>query len=288
MEIIVGKNAGFCFGVERAVEGTLNEVKNSNKKIYCLGELVHNGEVINKIEKSGIVVVSNIDEIKEDNIKLIIRAHGVDRKIYEKARQSGMEIIDFTCPFVSKIHDIVWEYKEKGYYIFLIGNSVHPEIIGTKSYCGDNYTIINDINGIEEGIDKLLKSGIKDLLVISQTTFSTNKFDIIENIIKERLNNKLNIVIKKTICNATEVRQKETEELSKEVDLMIVIGGKNSSNTRKLYDIARQYTNSLLIEAADEIDVKRISNYNKIGIMAGASTPQFSIDLLIKQIKSTN
>lgn len=278
MEVIVGKTAGFCFGVKRAVEGSLNEANNSKDKIYCLGELVHNKEVIKNIEDKGITVVSDIDEIKEENVKLIIRAHGIDKKLYDTARKNKLNVIDFTCPLVSKIHEIAEEYNKKGYYIFLVGTKNHPETIGTASHCGNNYSIIENEDDIDESIKKLLNSKISNLLLIVQTTFSTKRFGIIEDTIKKELESKINIVVKNTICNATEQRQKETDELSKNVDFMIIVGGKNSSNTKKLYEIAKEYTNSILIEKADELDLEEIKKYNKIGIMAGTSTPIKIID----------
>ena len=265
MDIIVGKIAGFCFGVKRAVEGSLKEASKNNEKVYCLGELVHNKEVIKNIENSGIDVITNIEEIKEEKAKLIIRAHGIDKKIYDQANQKNIKIIDFTCPLVSKIHDIAEEYKEKGYYIFLIGSKTHPEIIGTASHCGKNYSIIETVDEIKSEINKLLNTKLNNLLVIVQTTFSTEKFEMIKRIIKEKMDSKVNLVIKNTICHATEQRQIETEELSKQVELMIIIGGKNSSNTRKLHEIAQKHTNSLLIETAKEIDLKKLKNHNKIG-----------------------
>jgi len=273
MDIIIGKTAGFCFGVKRAVEGCLKEFSKSNEKVYCLGELVHNAEVVRQIENKGIRIITDIDEIKEENSKLIIRAHGVDKKIYDKAKQKNLNILDFTCPFVSKIHKIAEEYKEKNYYIFLIGSKTHPEIIGTASHCGNNYSIIENEAETENEINKLVKTNFKNLLVITQTTFSTNKLERIEKIIKERIDSNINLVIKNTICNATEQRQIETEMLSMQVDFMIIVGGKNSSNTKKLYEIAQKYTESLLIETAQEIDLTKIKNYSRVGIMAGASTP---------------
>ena len=286
MEIIMGKNIGFCFGVKRALEGTLNESKKNNKVVYCLGELVHNKDVINDIKNNGIIIINDIDEIKENNSKLIIRAHGVDKKIYAKAKQRNIDVIDFTCPLVNKIHNIVEKYKNQDYYIFLIGNKNHPEIIGTVSYCGDNYSIIENIEELEINIDKLLKTEFRNLLVVVQTTFSTNKFNDMEKKINEKLNDKLNIAIKNTICNSTEQRQIETEDLSKKVDLMIIIGGKKSSNTKKLHEIAKRYTNSLLVESEKDVDLKLLDGCNNIGIMAGSSTPQSSIDLLVKKLKN--
>ena len=284
MNIIVGENIGFCFGVKRAVEGSLYELKQNDKKIYCLGKLVHNKEVINKLNKKGIVFVSNIDEV-EENSKLIIRAHGADKKIYDTAKQKNIEIVDFTCPLVVKIHTTVEEYKNKGYFILLIGNKKHPEIIGTLSYCGDKYSIIEKEEELEQTIEKLLNQKVKNLLVITQTTYSNSKFKNVERKIKEKMSSKIDVVFKNTICNATEQRQKETEKLSQKVDLMIIIGGKNSSNTRNLYNISKKYCDSILIESVKDINIKEVKKYNKIGIMAGTSTSQESIKLVIKKLK---
>ena len=257
MNIIVGKNAGFCFGVKRAVEGSLNEVT-KNKKIYCLGELVHNNEVISKLREKGIMFIDNINEIKDDKAKLIIRAHGVEQKVYKDVENKKIELIDFTCPFVAKIHKIADDYQKKGYYIFLIGNRKHPEIIGTSSHCGNNYSIIEDEDNLMDELNILKKKRIKDLLVIVQTTYSKNKYAIIEKNIRANIDSCVNLVIKNTICNATSERQDETKEIAKKVDLMIIIGGKNSSNTRKLFEIASKYTNSLIIETVDEINLNNL------------------------------
>ena len=271
MKIIVGSNAGFCFGVKKAVDGSLNEVAKTNKKIYCLGELVHNNEVIN--------------EIKEDNVKLIIRAHGIDKKLYNEINKRNIEIIDFTCPFVKKIHDIAEKYQELGYYIFLIGNKNHPEIIGTSSHCGNNYSIIEKEEDLLKEINKFRETN-NNLLVIVQTTFSKEKFKIMENILKEKLDTSINIVIKNTICNATDERQHETKKLAKQVDFMIIIGGKNSSNTRKLYDIASESVPTILIETPEELDLMKFKEYDTVGIMAGTSTPLDSINNVVSKLKS--
>ena len=281
MEIIVGKTAGFCFGVKRAVEGSLEQVNKDNKniKIYCLGELVHNKQVIQNIENKGIQLIDDIDDVKEKEAKVIIRAHGIKKEIYQLAQEKQIELIDYTCPYVLKIHEIAQQYKENGYYIFVVGSKIHPEIIGTVSYCGENSYIIENEEDIKTAIENFKKTKINKLLVIVQTTFSEKKFETIEEKIRDSLDFDVNLVVKNTICAATSQRQKETENLSKQVDFMIIIGGKNSSNTKKLYEIAKKNcTNTLLIETADEIDVKKIKEFKKIGIMAGASTPQESID----------
>lgn len=284
MEIIVGKTAGFCFGVKRAVEGSFEQIKNNNnKRIYCLGELVHNKQVIEKLEKEGITLIDNIDDIEKENAKVIIRAHGIRKEIYMKAKENNIDIIDYTCPFVLKIHNIVDEYKENGYYIFVVGNNAHPETQGTISFCGDNYSVIETEEDISDSINKLQISNIKKLLIIVQTTFSEKKFENIQKQINDILDKSINVVVKNTICTATSQRQKETEELSKKVDFMIIIGGKNSSNTKKLYEISsKNCEQTVLIETVKELNVEKIKEFNKIGIMAGASTPQESIDEVVE------
>lgn len=285
MEIVVGKTAGFCYGVKRAVEGAEKVIESTNGKVYGLGEIVHNKEVVEKLSKKGIKFIENIDEAK-DNV--IIRAHGIDKDTYKKAEELKINVIDYTCPNVLKIHKIAEEYSRKGYYIILFGNKIHPENIGTISYCGKNYSVIEEESEIDEAIENIKKSKITDVAIISQTTYSTSKFEKYTKILKEKLEKKnINLIIKNTICNATEIRQKETEELSKKQDYMIIIGGKNSSNTKHLYEIASKYCkNTICIEIAIELNLKEISKYEKIGIMAGASTPNESIDEIVNKIKN--
>ena len=180
---------------------------------------------------------------------------------------------------VLKIHDIAEEYAQKGYYIFLCGNKNHPENIGTISYCGNEYFVIENEKDTFKALEQFKKSKNNKLLLISQTTYSLEKFYIIEEIIKNELEKNVDIVIRNTICRATELRQRETKEISKKVDYMIIIGGTNSSNTKKLYEIAKKYCkNSICIETAEQIDLSKLKNKNKIGIMAGASTPRHNIE----------
>lgn len=283
MEIILGKSAGFCYGVRRAVEGAKKELEKSPKQIYCLGEIVHNKQVVEELQENGMIVTENIKEAKE---KVIIRAHGVTDDIYIYAEENNLEIVDFTCPNVLKIHEIAKQYAKDGYYIFLCGSKKHPENIGTLSFCGENVSIIEEETQIKEAISNLEKSKIDKLLIIVQTTYSVNKFEIIENKIKEILSSNINIVVKNTICPATELRQNETKEISKNVDCMIIIGGKNSSNTKKLYEISKQNCeSSMCIESVQEIDISKLKEYSKIGIMAGASTPQKEIKKVVELIE---
>lgn len=282
MELIVGKTAGFCYGVKRAVDGAKEELK-KDETIYGLGEIVHNLEVIKELENLGMQFIENIEEAKGETI---IRAHGIQKEIYEKAKEKQIELVDYTCPKVLKIHQIAEEYANKGYYIFLLGNKKHPEIIGTLSYCGENKFVIEKEDDTIKALEALEKSEIKKLLVISQTTYSLEKFYIIEEIIKNELPRDVELVIKNTICQATEIRQKETEQIAKKVNSMIVIGGKNSSNTKKLYEIAKQYCDTVwFIENETQLEFEKIKQDDKIGIMAGASTPKESIEKVIKKLE---
>lgn len=282
MEIIVGKTAGFCYGVKRAVEGAKKVVKES-ENVYGLGEIVHNKDVVKQLENLGMHFIEDIREAKG---KTIIRAHGIPKQVYQEAEKKQIELIDYTCPKVLKIHEIAEEYAKNGYYIFLLGNRKHPEIIGTLSYCGENKFVIEKEEDALKALEVLEKSEIKKLLVISQTTYSLEKFYIIEEIIKNELSRDIELVIKNTICQATEIRQKETEEMSKKVDCMIIIGGRNSSNTKKLYDIAKQNCKMVIfIENEKEINLDAIGRKDKIGIMAGASTPEESIEEVVSKLK---
>ena len=281
MEIVLGKTAGFCYGVKNAVSNTEERLK-EHKKLSCLGELVHNGEVIRRLENLGLKV---IDDLKDSSDKLIIRAHGITKEIYKQAKEMNIELFDYTCPKVLKIHDIASEYADKGYFIFLIGGKNHPESIGTMSFCGNQSYLIETDNEISEAITVLEQSGIKKLLVIVQTTFSIEKFEYFIEKIKRKLPEDVELEIKNTICNATKIRQEETENISKVVDCMIIIGGKNSSNTRKLYDISKKNCdNTFIIETKDEIEKQQVCHFDRVGIMAGASTPRESIDEVIKKI----
>lgn len=286
MEIIIGKTAGFCAGVRNAVSKT-EEILNNNtgEKIYCLGELVHNEQVIKRLEGKGLLTIQNIEEAP-NNSCVIIRAHGVERRVYDIAHEKKIKLIDLTCPKVLKIHKQAEEYNKESKFVILIGQKEHPEIIGTISFCLPNACIIENIEEIDAVIKKIEKSKYKKISIISQTTFSVQKFQDIVDKIQEKLTKDIELEINNTICNATNLRQRETSQLSEEVDAMIIIGGKKSSNTKKLYDIAKQYTeNVIMAQTKKDIDVKCINKFEKVGIMAGASTPRESIDGIVEKIK---
>ena len=282
MEIIIGKTSGFCHGVRNAVDKATEELENSNEKIYCLGELVHNKHVTNSLEQKGLTFIEEINQAKG---KTIIRAHGVTKKTYAKAQELGIELKDLTCPKVLKIHDIAEEYSQNGYYIFLVGIANHPETIGTFSFCGENSSVIENIGDLEQAITKMEEAQIKKALLITQTTFNLRKFEEIAERLKEMLEH-IELKVINTICLSTELRQKETETLSQNVDLMLIIGGRNSSNTNKLYDISSKYCeNVIFAESVEDINIEFIKQFKKIGVMAGASTPRQSIDSIVDFIK---
>ena len=275
MEIIVGKSSGFCFGVKNAIDGAEKELKNNNP-IYCLGEIIHNEEVIKDLESKGLVIVDNINDAKNS---VIIRSHGVPKYVYDTAKEKNIQLLDFTCPFVLKIHETALKYSKNNYFIFLLGIKTHPETIGSISFCGSNSYLIENFDDISSAVDKFNSSNLNNLLVISQTTFSVSLFEDIVNEIKNKINKNVNIEVINTICNTTSIRQKETEEIAKKVDLMIIIGGRHSSNTKKLYEIANiNCTNSILIQTKDDLSIEYLKHFNRIGIMAGASTPQNIIE----------
>jgi len=280
MEILVGKNAGFCFGVQNAVLKTKKELEYQHT-ISCLGELVHNENVLESLENKGL---KTIEKLPEKNETVIIRAHGVGKDIYEESKKRNISLIDLTCPKVSKIHQIVEDYSKNGYYVLYIGISKHPETIGTITFA-NQISLIENIEDINEAICEIKDRNIKDVLIIVQTTFSLEMFQTISSIIQNELKDICNIKIINSICPATKVREEETEELSKQVDFMIIIGGKNSSNTKKLYNISKEHTKTMLIQNANELDLKEIREYEKIGIMAGTSTPKENIEDVVNLIK---
>lgn len=285
MEIITGKNAGFCYGVEIAVNGAKKELEKIDGARCSLGEIVHNKQVVDEMEEKGMQVV---EDLSSRNKKVIVRAHGVPKDIYVEAKNKDIELIDYTCPNVLKIHKIADKYLEEVDFVILVGQKKHPENIGTISHCGEKSKIIETKDEIKEAISEIEKVDSKSVLLIVQTTYSLEKFkEIEEEIIEELEKIKVSCISKNTICKATEIRQEETREISKEVDFMIIVGGKKSSNTKKLYEIAKQNCEkSVLIETVEELEF--IDGIQKVGIMAGASTPKKSIEDVQEYLKKFN
>lgn len=281
MNIEIGKTAGFCGGVTNSVNKSYKALKET-EKVYCLGELVHNKEVIRKLTEEGLTFIDTLDEV-EDNSTVIIRAHGVEENTYKLAEKKKLNLIDLTCPKVLKIHEEVTKYKDNNYFIVLIGNKNHPEVIGTISFCGSNSFVLESVEELDKCLNKIKSSNLENVVIFAQTTFSLNKFESLVSELQLKLNNK--VEVKNTICNATSIRQKECESMSKKKDCMIIIGGANSSNTKKLYDIAKENCENVsLIENINDLDKQSIINYKDIGIMAGASTPKEMVDEVIKYL----
>lgn len=273
MEIVIGKTAGFCAGVNHAVKTAEENIK--DEKIYCLGELVHNGQVINKLEKKGMITVENIEEIPNGS-KVIFRAHGEPEKIYKRAEEKGLEIIDLTCGRVKLIHNKVQKEKDKS-FIIIVGKAKHPEVIGIKGFAGENSYIIENEDDILDAYMEYEKTKIGRVFVVSQTTFSSDKFDKLREEIETNFI-EAEVIVDKTICDATEKRQAETRKIAKDFHTMIIIGGKNSSNTRELVNVAKEECRNVYsIETVEELKNIDFSNVDKVGIMAGASTPEESI-----------
>ena len=266
--IKVAKTAGFCYGVKRAVNSVYDEIKNGTK-LATLGALIHNPQVIGDLAEKGVIAYDNPDDIP-DGYTIVIRAHGVGKETYDKIKNRPH--IDLTCPFVEKIHKIVSEYHNKGYGIVIVGDKNHPEVKGINGWCGNNALVIYDINKqIDENFSK------KPVCVVAQTTIKREIFSQIVQNVKKTCKSTL---IFDTICSATKDRQTETAALSEESDCMIVIGGRESSNTRKLFEIAKERCGEAYhIETYEEIPQK---SYNKIGITAGASTPHRIIEEVVK------
>ena len=268
MNVILAKSAGFCFGVKRAVD-TVYERILEKEPLYTFGPIIHNEEVVRDLEEKGVVVVNDVDELAgKPQGTVIIRAHGVERGVCEKIQTLGFSIVDATCPFVLKIHRLVERYSGEDCHIVIVGNASHPEVKGIKSWSNAEDT---RVIGTREEAEKYDASHGKKVCIVSQTTFNYNKFQELVEIIKEK---GYDIIVLNTICNATEERQTQSRALAKEVEAMIVVGGKSSSNTQKLFEICKnECANTYYIQTIDDLDPAVLRTIDNVGITAGASTP---------------
>lgn len=273
MEIIVAKNAGFCFGVKNAIDIIMQE---KNEPI-TLGEIIHNRIVVDKLTQNGVKVINNLEEYTSG--KVIIRSHGVPKSMIDELEKRGIDYVDATCPFVKRIHEIVENNYLKGNQIVIVGESSHDEVIGTNGWCNNSAIIIDS----EEGIKSLI--GVeKPIVVVAQTTFSAEKYDIIKNYIK---NSVKTVEFFDTICYTTRDRQREAIEMAKSCDTMLVLGSLNSSNTMKLFEICKRYCdNSYLISSICDLS-KVVNLNNRLGITAGASTPEELIMEVVNVMSET-
>ena len=290
--ILIADNAGFCFGVKRAMNMAWNELDKSEKvAIYALGPLIHNKQAVAKYEERGMLTVDTIEEIEKiesekvrrginasKDREMIIRSHGVSKSIYDEAKLKNIPIIDTTCPFVRKIHYLANKCFEDGKQLIVIGDRNHPEIIGINGWSSHSAIIAKNL----EEISNISFENNKDYFIVAQTTMNEKEFDAIINYIRSL---DIKFEVENTICSATRVRQESARELAQKVDLMIVIGGKHSSNTQKLVKICQDIVDTFSIETKEDLDRNLLEKYHTIGITAGASTPDWIIEEVINFLK---
>ena len=278
MKITLADTAGFCFGVKRAVD-TVYELVEQGKKVCTLGPIIHNPQLVADLEEKGVRVIEDVTEAEDDEI-LVIRSHGVPESVLERTVKCNVETVDATCPFVSKIHKIVKNASLAGETVLIAGDASHKEVIGIVGHTKGKVYVFED----EISLEKLIKSHPEletdPVCVVSQTTFNEKIWQKTEILLKKYCTNRK---IFDTICNATSMRQAEAAKLSKENDTMVVIGGRHSSNTKKLYDVClMNCKNTVLIETADELKPEIFEDADAIGVVAGASTPAAIIKEAIK------
>ena len=279
MEVTLAKTAGFCFGVKRAVD-KVYELADQEDTVYTFGPIIHNEEVVQDLESKGVQVLNSLDELTAvtDGI-VVIRSHGVPREVYQLMDEKHIRYADATCPFVRKIHKLVEKHSREGRRIVIVGNDHHPEVEGIKGWCLTPPIVISTT----EEAGNLPISQSEPICVVSQTTFNYNKFkDIVEILEKKRYDR----IVLNTICSATEERQEEAVRLASQVDAMIVIGGKTSSNTQKLFEICRNACeNTYYIQTLVDLDIKPFQSFRHVGITAGASTPNKIIEEVQRYVR---
>ena len=276
MKVTLAKSAGFCFGVKRAVEMVYKEAE-TGKKVYTLGPIIHNEQVVQEKEQKGVRVIDTPEELsKAEDATVIIRSHGISADVYHQLEDKKVRIVDATCPFVSKIHRIVEKKYQEGSCIVIVGNANHPEVEGINGWCNGAATVIGSVSEAEN----YSQEPARKLCVVAQTTFNYKKFKDIVDIFSKK---SYDIDVMNTICNATEERQTEAAAIAGDSDAMIVIGGKHSSNTQKLYEICKNVCpDTHFIQTLDDLDLKQFQSFRSVGITAGASTP----NTIIKEVQS--
>ena len=274
MKVLLAKTAGFCFGVKRAVDTVYQQVEeNKDCKIYTFGPIIHNDEVIKDMQAKGVTVLEGEEDLpKAKNGIVIIRSHGVPKRICDRMDELGIQYVDATCPFVKKIHKIAMEKAEEGAFLVVIGNPVHPEVEGIMGWAGEDAAVISTA----EEAEHLTVPEDRKICVVAQTTFNYNKFKELVEIISKR---RYDISIFNAICSATTERLTEAARISDRVDAMIVIGDKRSSNTQKLFEICKNAcNNTYYIQTLDDLNVNQLRSVETVGITAGASTPNNIIE----------
>lgn len=271
MSVILAKTAGFCFGVKRAVNMVYEEI--GNGPVFTYGPIIHNEEVVEDLKRKGVDVITSLEDKRlVPGVSVVIRSHGISREEYTTLQDKGVRIVDATCPFVKKIHRIVEAQAEEDRSVIIIGNDRHPEVEAIKGWCKSPVTVIETI----DEADRFCAPKPEKLCIVSQTTFNYNKFKELVEIISKK---GYDIRCLNTICNATEERQTEARQIAAEVDAMIVIGGRHSSNTQKLFEICKkECKNTYYIQTLNDLDLTQVKSMGNVGITAGASTPNNIIE----------
>ncbi len=276
MGVTVIKEAGLCFGVKRATQLAFIAAANQSGPVFTLGPLIHNPQVVAELIQAGVTVISDLKQVEQGT--LIVRSHGLHPKILEQARRMGLNIVDATCPFVKKVQRYAAALREEGYQVVIIGDEDHPEVQGIKGCSGNEIVVLGDEKEIQQ-VDLGKKLGI-----VAQTTQSDKNFSAI---VGKLAGSAQEIKIYNTICKATSIRQKATLGLAQQVDIMIVVGGRNSANTNRLVQLCRQVeTPTYLVEIAGEIDPHWFKGKHKIGVSAGASTPHRIISQVVERLRA--
>ena len=285
MKVKVAETAGFCFGVKRAVDKVYQLIEEGTHPIYTLGPIIHNEEVVTDLAAKGVQVIEEKDLASLAEGTVVIRSHGVGKAIYQELKENHLNYVDVTCPFVLKIHRIVEKQSHAGKHVVIFGDPDHPEVKGICGWCQGSYTVLKGRKDTEQ----FTPPNGKDICVVSQTTFNYNKFkELVEILCKKRYDNSvLNIGdILNTICNATEERQKEAQNIAGEVDTMLVIGGRHSSNTQKLFEICKEECgNTYYIQTPVDLDSEMFHRSSCVGITAGASTPKKIIEEVQEHVR---
>jgi len=275
MEIILAKSAGFCFGVKRATKMAFQEAESGNPDTYTLGSIIHNPQVVDKLASAGVSVKNDVENINQGTV--IIRSHGVTLDEIDRAKKKGLRIVDATCPFVKKAQDLTTLLREEGYFVVIVGDEEHPEVKSIISYGGKDVIVVNSPDKLET-LPKKKKIG-----VVAQTTQS---FDNLKAIVNECLGKVGELRVFNTICGATAIRQDQSRDIALEVDCMIVVGGYSSANTNRLAEICKSIQpNTHHVEVAAELESAWFSGVKRVGVTAGASTPEWIIDDVVKRIK---
>ncbi len=282
MKVRVAETAGFCFGVKRAVDRVYQLAEETKGPIYTLGPVIHNEVVVEDLEKKGVHTLNGIQELEhlEKGSIVVIRSHGVGREVYEKIYSLGLQCVDVTCPFVLKIHRIVERESGRGREILIFGDNSHPEVQGICGWCTSRAFVVSNQEELVNFMGKLHEK----LCTVSQTTFNYNKFkDLVEILEKKRYDS----IILNTICDSTEKRQREAQAIASEADTMLVIGGRQSSNTQKLYEICKkECENTYYIQTLVDLDSEMFRSSSCVGITAGASTPNKIIEEVHKHVRT--